>query len=589
MIHQVSCCAVFCAALGFSLALATSESRDTDNAVAGPVAQSRFVGQPMRFTNSFFVAGTNPAFSLASDSEFPQGGDVKTDPDGFDLGDASFGNPLVRYFSAAGGYLPYTFMLKPLLSGSMIPVSLPMVSRSGKLTGIIAPMVGSVLRFAVELTDFVATQRTGIFKLNLFPQITNFRFAHSQLPTAQLGNSYYTNIEALGGQPPVRFDVLPGSISAQGGVSCLEDVGLSLSSDGTLIGRPLVAVPIKFTVRASDATANTALARMGDTFDQQFTIPVEANTIITTELAATVCKIYGHTISAGADGFTYSGVLDGKGDIAPSLAGSTFTLRVGSASFTGSFDAKGKSFNVKGESLGAQSKFAVSFSPRSGRFRVKIRDANLNAALGATNFKSGIKQNVVIALEIGALRTCEVLTIAPVVRGEHYRLNYKLGGKESVSACGAFQILSVCGVDAKANGLTGDRWLVRFLGVPRGIDGTLDVASASNVTVRIGAVFSQSVNVALKQVRLEFKATSKDRGIFQLFLNPESFIHRFQTNFLTKANDTGIPAASETNDAALELKERAQPALFPLGVDFKGFSGENGRVIIPARKTWSQR
>ena len=584
-VRQVWCCAVFAAALSFSLALATSGSRGAPSPAAGPTAQSRFVGQPLRFTNPFFVAGTDPTFPLAGDPEFPQGGNLTDDPDGFDLGDVSFGNPLVRYFSVAGGYLPYTFTLRPLLSGSALASALPAVSRNGKLTGIIAPLAGSALRFTVDLTDFIATQRTGIFKLNLFPQVTNFRFAHSQLPLAQLGNSYYTNIEALGGQPPVRFDVLPYSITAQGAVARLEDVGLTLSPDGTLTGRPLVAAPISFIVRASDVNANAALSRMGGAYDQRFTINVEQNAIATTELASSACQVRGNTVTVGGDSFTYSGVLDGKGDIAPSLAGSPFVLRVGGAGFTGSFDAKGK---IK-TGFGAKGKMSVNFAPSSGRFKVKLSGADLNAALGAAAFTGGVNQNVVIALEIGVLRTCEVLTLPAVVRGSKYQLSYRLGGKKGVSAGGAFQILSVSGADAMLNSEPGDRWIVRFLGVPRGIDGVPDVSGASSATVRIGASFSQTVTVAMKQVRLEFKTTSAVPGIFQLLLDPKKFVHRLQTNVLTEANDTGIPAAAETNDPALPQEARALPALFSLGVDFKGLSGENGRVIIPARTTWTQR
>ena len=572
----------FLAALGFSYALATSAAgRGPQAPRARAAAGNRNVTQPLRFTNPFLVAGTDSSFALAGDPLFPQGGDAQDDPDGFDLGDATLGTSVLRYINAAGGFLPYEFSLRPVLGsqnigGSPVPPSLPAIDATGKLTGDISPLAGSVLRFSIDLTDFIATQRIGIFKLNLFPAVSAFRIAQSQLPFGVLGQAYYTNISTIGGGPDVQFEVVPFSILVNNQpVAELRDIGLNLAPDGTLIGRPLAAGAIGFTVHARDAANNLALSRNGTQTGQRFIFNVESNAVATTEVLATSCAIRGTLEGTDSDSFKYAGILDAKGEIGPTLAGTPFVLRVGGASFSGTLDEKGR---VK-EKIGAKGKFTVSYSAAMGRLKIGITKTNLAAAVGAGAITTN--GNVAIGMELGAVRTCDLLGMAAGVRGARYQMGYTLGGRKGSSPCGGFQIVSVHGSDGKVDGETGDRWLVRFLGVPRMLDGKAPgdaVSSTSSVTIRIGDSFSQTVSVGLKSVRLEFKATSLDPGIFRLLLDPKKFLHRLETNVLA-SDATSVPPAFESKD----------PALFRLGMDFSGYSGENGRVIVPNRTTWTQR
>jgi hypothetical protein len=583
------------AALAFSCALATMPGPE---AAARATVQARSVSQPVRFTTPFLAATV--------DSLFPNGGNVTDDPDGFDLGDACLAGTVTRYVTAAGGHLPYTFVLRPLLGaehtggGNPAP-ALPPLSPSGIFSGVMPGDVGNYVRFNVQVTDFIATQRLGTFRLNVFPPVfCPFRFAQDRLPVAQQRGNYFANIETL--REPGRFSVVPGTVAVTGagGFTSLEDVGLTLTPDGLLFGRPFKGADISFTARAVSPASGLALDRTGTVQDQRFTIPVEANIPLTTELLAQRCSLRGSRLTAGNDSFTYAGYMDTRGLTLPELAGQTLTLRIGSAVFAGQFDAKGKiSVPLTGGDAAVKTKrvFAVALSPASGRFSVKISGADLATPLGlngdaATPPALPPMKAVVLAVDLGAFRTCEVLQMEALsVTGGKFRLDYQLGRK-GISPAGGFQVVSVRGIDGHGTAKAGERpeggrWLVRLLGVP-GQDaqaGSLvkptasaTVTAASQVTVRIGSDFSQDVSVAMKSVRLEFKTTSDAGGLFRLLLDPTRFLHRLETNLLPES-DTGIAPG-------IVSKERT---VFPFGLKFTGLDGETGRIIVPEGGAWRQR
>jgi hypothetical protein len=571
--------ALFTAAVGFTLALATAESRNVGS--AQPAAGLRAVGETLKITNPLFVAQSDASSGLAGDTLYPGGGGGGI-PNGYDMGDVQVGAPFTRFVSAQGGFLPYTYEIAPLLGsaanvgGPGIPPIIPALDRTGKLSGLITEFTGSSLRYYISVTDFIGTSPSGLFKFNLIPTGQAHRFAVSQLPAADLAHNYFTNFETIGGQGAVSFSVTAGSIRAAGNaVEKLETLGLALSSDGTLYGRPLVQGDISFTLRGLDGAGVPALNRQGSAVDSTFLVQVANNTAASSELAGFSCQINGSLSKLGADTFSYSGLLDTKGDTAAVLAGSPFVVRVNGAKFSGTFDDKGKvQASIEGGGL-----LKASYSPQSGSLQIKLSGVDLTTPLGAASFTTRTTQNVVLLVEAGALRASEVLTAKVRVGGSRYQLDYALG-KRGASSAGAFQIISVGGSDNKAG--DGTRWKARFIAVPRGIDGATAADAISNggsVTMRLGFDFQQTVDVALKSVRLEFKATDKDPGIFRLLLDPERFIHRLETNVLTET-DTGISPATGALDPL---------GVFPLGMDLTGFRGETGRIIAPNRNRWIQR
>jgi hypothetical protein len=575
---------LFGAAIGFTVALATSRGLESHSARRDAAGRNVGGTKALRFTNPFLIA-TNQFPQPAFDPLYPVGGDVKDDPDGFDLGDVALGSTLLRYVNVSGGLMPYTLDIRPLLGSSLniggpaVPVSLPTLSQSGKLTGLISPLAGTVLRFDVDLVDAVGSDRFGRFKLNLLPANTSYRHAMSLLPIGVLGDTYHTNLETVGGAAPSVYSIQPGTLRFNGQlIPRIEDVGLTLTPDGYIIGRPAIAGAVSFVIQATDGL-KFARSRDARTIGQDFFIRIEPNGITTTELVASQVQIRGNRDKAGGDSFSYSGVLDTKGDINPTLAGEPVVLRIGGATFTGKFDAKGK---LK-QAFADKGRFTVSLSQSTGAIRIKVTNANLSAGIGADAFQTKTTSPIILALEIGRLRTCEALQMPTVVSTKRFQLEYKLGTNRGVSVGGGFQIVSVKGLDGKDRDANeGDRWLVRFIGLPRGIEGTAAadaVKAGTSCTIRVGTSFVQTMTLALKNVRLEFKSTSSDPGIFRLLLDPRKFLHRLETNVLpTVATD--IPIAFENTDAA---------SLFPLGMDIKGFNGDTGRVIIRGKQSWVQR
>jgi hypothetical protein len=571
--------AAFTAALGFTFALATMETASRGSGMQ-PAATSRSVGETLKINNPFFVSQGSADAGLAGDPLFPLGGN-QSSGNGYDLGDIEVQKPFKRYISATGGFLPYTYGIEPLLGsdnvgGPVIPPIVPDIDRAGVLSGLVPNFAGSLLRYTISVTDFIGTEVDGLFKLNLIPQNQAFRFAISQLPRAEQAHTYYTNFDTIGNTGAVEYKVVPETLRVGTlAVASLETLGLSLSPDGILYGRPLISGTVTFTVAAFDAGLS-ADDRTGTVKGQAVSVQIAQNAVASTELAAQSCQVRGSVSATGEDSFSYTGLLDAKGDIAASLAGSPFVVRINGAAFSGTFDDKGR---VQGESAGGQLK--ASFSPKTGRLQIKLKNIDLATALQAGSLQNKTMQNLVLVVEVGALRTTEVLSTDVRVGGGRFQMNYALG-RQGIASTGAFQVISATGQDAKLDGEPGDRWLVRFLAVPRGIDGkpASDVVSAGgSVTMRIGFTYQQAVSVALKSVRLEFKATGDDVGIFRLLLDPKKFVHRLETNILTESQ-TGIPAAFDALDPL---------GVFPLGMDFTGFKGETGKIIAPNRSRWIHR
>ena len=333
-----------------------------------------------------------------------------------------------------------------------------------------------------------------------------------------------------------------------------------------------------------------ATSRAGTGASQAFALAVSANTSTTSELATLSTSIKGSQTAISKDTFTYNGILDMRGETAASLAGSPFTLRVGRAAYTGNFDAKGH-VNVV---LPSNQKFTVTL--RSGHLTMRVTNTNLAASVGADAVTTKQELGVVLGLELLSFRTSDVLRINTTPRGGKYMMPYRLGSN-GVPVTGAFQILNMVGIDAKSGSpvhlsLTrdkapvlpdGDNWTVNFIAIPRlGVDGGTTAAGVftgnTSATIRIGTTFSQQLTLTQLAVKLQFKATGADPGVFQLLLNPKNFTHRLQVNTIS-ADSTNIPAAITTKDINV----------FPLGLDLTGFSGETGRVIAPNRSAWTQR
>src|SRR5208283_2664948 len=105
-----------------------------------------------------------------------------------------------------------------------------------------------------------------MFNINLYASTYSlFRFAVDNINNGVLGMNYIAKLETLGGRDPVVFSVLPGTATLNGAavapVNSLEALGLSLTTAGTLYGRPLQVGQITFMAQAEDKFKRIAVSR----------------------------------------------------------------------------------------------------------------------------------------------------------------------------------------------------------------------------------------------------------------------------------------------------------------------------------------
>ncbi len=218
--------------------------------------------------------------------------------------------------AATGGVTPYNWSIA---SGSLPPG----VTLSG--TGVVSGTPADNGSFAVTLrvTDAASQSATRALTLQVGAALG---ITTTTLPAATVGASYSRQLAAIGGTTPYSWAVSSGTLPA----------GLSLSSSGTLSGKPTTAGNSTFIVQVSDAASRTAT--------QALTLSVSSSLDITTTTlpAATVGAAYSQQLAAAGGSTPYSWSLDsgslpagltmsaaGVVSGTPTAAGNaTFTVRV---------------------------------------------------------------------------------------------------------------------------------------------------------------------------------------------------------------------------------------------------------------------
>jgi large repetitive protein len=239
---------------------------------------------------------------------------------------AIVGTAYSQLLTATGGTSSYSYTV----SNGNLPPGLTLNSNSGLLSGI--PTGGGFFNFTVQAEDSNSDTGSEVYSLNVAaPTIT---LVPTTLPSGTYGASYNQAISASGGTSPYIYQVVPGSGSLPG--------GLSLSSNGTLIGTPTAPGPFGFIVQATDhstgtgpytatqaysvnintATASVLLGSLAQTYSG---LP-EAATATTTPAGLTVAFTY-----TGTSGTTYA-----TSSTAPAAAGSyTVVATISDPNYTG--------------------------------------------------------------------------------------------------------------------------------------------------------------------------------------------------------------------------------------------------------------
>jgi len=526
---------IVAALAGFSFALATSDSRSAEFAAR---AQSRIVGTGLRFTNPFLLPG--------QDSEFPSGGDVANDPDGFDLGDAVFGSQIVRYLTAANGVSPYIFSSPDLSAGSGL-----VLDSDGKLTGAVPVGSSSPAKFTGRVDDTSGLRRTGRFVLNVLAQsAATFRFAHDRLSSAQVGQDYITNIEVLNTGSGTVFSVASGSITFNGAaVANLEAVGLRLFPDGTIAGRPLNSGTLTFTANATRQGVQ-ALDRSGTRIGQPLTISIAPRNSVQSVLAVNSSTI--RLGKPGRDSLAMQLFVNSDGLRQEDFANQEFILRVGNRVFRGALNQRGQ-INTRF--------FKATFAALKGSLKLTITREDLSDLF--TPVPTSGTHDVVIQLQIGqSFLGTDVIRYNVRARRTNTQLQYRLNKDTPLG--GLFQITSLVAADF----FEGTAFKARFLIAPVR-SSNVSFGTATDATVHIGQGFNQTLRL------FNNRGSFPPDGVRRININPRTKIGQIETYPLTQSQ-TGVPPAPQSGG-------RLQTFLLglELGTTTQLFFGEASRRIFP--------
>jgi hypothetical protein len=500
-------------------------------------ASPRLVGSLLHISNPFIQPGVT--------AQFPGGGNVSTDPAGFDLGDACFGSSLVRFVSALDGVTPYTFTSS---TAGSLGLSLGVTGRvSGVLTGVSATPVS----FQAQVTDAAGVSRTGIFFLQPNNNCNVLHFSQDAIPQASVGQDYNTNLEVIGGDTTnTIFSVVSGSVTINGvAANSLETEGLTLFPDGTLCGRPLVSGTVTFRAQAIRSGAH-ALNRALTAPDQSYTLQVLGINSIQSVLATT--KLTVQSGSPGRDSLSFSAFVNANGATTSSFGNKPITIHFGRQVFSTTLDSFGQTRNRN---------FSVRFSAFTGTLKVQIKNVDLTNVFSQPVF-NGVPNTAILQVAIGdGFLGTEAINLSVRARGLRARGSYTLG--RTIQLGGLFQIIGVSAGDFGGDTAFKIKFLLSHV---RGNTG-LTFGSATQATVNIGPGFSETFPLFRGRAHLS------PPGVHSLSLNLNSKVGAL-TTFALPASQTGVASATQGKVQTLLL-----------GLDVRTttleFFGEGSSKLVP--------
>jgi hypothetical protein len=169
------------------------------------------------------------------------------------LPNGAVGQPYSATLTASGGTGSYSWSLAA--GSGPLPAGLNL-SPDGSVAG--TPTTTGTSNFTVQVDDG-ASSATKALSITVDPAPTTLTITTTGLPDGKRGVTYpSTTLSATGGTPPYGWAVSAGSLPA----------GLTLSSSGTISGKPTKTGTFAFTVRATDSAASPQSAT------RQFTIQV---------------------------------------------------------------------------------------------------------------------------------------------------------------------------------------------------------------------------------------------------------------------------------------------------------------------------
>lgn len=259
------------------------------------------------------------------------------------LAAATRGVAYSQQITAAGGTAPYTFAI----TAGALPAGLTL-SSTGMVAG--TPTQAGSFSFTVSATD--ASTGAGPYAASrsytLVVASPAISITPTALPAATTRIAYSQTLAATGGTAPYSYAVTAGTLPG----------GITLASDGTLSGTPIVAGSFAFTATASDANGNAG--------SRAYTLVVDAPTIAITPTSlpgGTVAQAYVQALTAtgGAAPYAYAitaGTLpagitlaaDGTLSGTPT-AGGTFTVQVTATDANGITAVRNYALTISGATI----------------------------------------------------------------------------------------------------------------------------------------------------------------------------------------------------------------------------------------------
>ena len=531
-------------------------------------------------------------------------------PTDFDLGDALFGTVITRYVTATGGLRPYNFSA-PGLGGLLGATSTLSVLTSGCVLGSAAfSTTQANLTFTVSVTGSTETDVNNTpvpssnqtFHLTLFPTGAQlFRFANDHLNNGVLGQPYIGKVDTIGGKGTVKYTIVPGTVTLNGlqvgtGNSLEDSLGLSMSIDGTVYGKPLQTGLVTFTAQATDSIKRIAKDRTNSIPNQVFAFNIEDTRITATDATTLSISVKGDTSKLNTDSLKFHAFMNLSGANTTGLKNQQFAFIFGGNTYVGFMNDSG----VVGTQLGAPLVFPdgtllkAKVDSVNGTITGTLTRANLTQGLDAVNIVNRSTKRVGVNIQIrNMVVASDTIDFQTKHVGTHWALDYNIGRIGQLLG-GTFQVYDARGSDAfDIAGNPGDLWITKFLIAPRtGIDPTAGFTDLNNIVVRIGAKFSQTILASGLKTKsdgsINLAAPGQGAAVKSLQINASKFTGMLTTNPLS-LNTTGLPQSTDT--------VLGKTNFFNLAVDINrnagaaSFNGEDAKAIlkVPVSKKWVDR
>ncbi|MBI2815785.1 MAG: putative Ig domain-containing protein [Acidobacteria bacterium] len=187
---------------------------------------------------------------------------------------------------ATGGGEPYSWSIN---SGTL-PAGLTLIASTGAISG--TPTTAGTFNFTAMATDSNLNTATRALSILINSPSATLTITTASLPNGTQGTAYSAQLTASGGTMPYSWSLATGTLPA----------GLTLTaSTGAISGTPSTAGTSSFTVRVTDASAQTTTRALS----------------ITIDAAGATLTVTTASLPAGTQNTAYSAQLSATGGLAP--------------------------------------------------------------------------------------------------------------------------------------------------------------------------------------------------------------------------------------------------------------------------------